>query len=134
MSREFCQRLTVTAGRIVPNRSEVLFDRSPIVEQDDRFIKKRTTAGLGFRSAEGACRTIEGYEAITTFGVVAWLFPREEVVAHRFACFGVIATQPPATLAVALYTFFSRDSLRSQTRRSLEEQNRRQPTQPHLKR
>ena len=35
-----------------------------IIEQDHRFIKKRTTASLGFRSIEGACRTIAGYEAM----------------------------------------------------------------------
>ena len=35
-----------------------------LIEQDHRFIKKRITASLGFRSAEGACRTIEGYEAM----------------------------------------------------------------------
>jgi transposase-like protein len=35
-----------------------------VIEQDHRFIKKRATASLGFRSAEGACRTIEGYEAM----------------------------------------------------------------------
>src|SRR6185503_14169508 len=35
-----------------------------IIEQDHRFIKKRITASLGFRSAEGAWRTIEGYEAM----------------------------------------------------------------------
>jgi transposase-like protein len=35
-----------------------------ILEQDHRFIKKRAHAGLGFRSAEGAWRTIEGYEAM----------------------------------------------------------------------
>ena len=35
-----------------------------IIEQDHRFIKKRITASLGFRSVEGACRTIEGYEAM----------------------------------------------------------------------
>jgi len=34
-----------------------------IIEQDHRFIK-RITASLGFRSVEGACRTIEGYEAM----------------------------------------------------------------------
>ena len=34
-----------------------------IIEQDHRFIKKRITASLGFRSPEGAWRTIEGYEA-----------------------------------------------------------------------
>jgi transposase-like protein len=31
------------------------------IEQDHRFIKKRITASLGFRSVEGACRTIAGY-------------------------------------------------------------------------
>lgn len=35
-----------------------------IIEQDHRFIKKRITASLGFRSAEGAWRTIQGYEAM----------------------------------------------------------------------
>jgi len=35
-----------------------------IIEQDHRFIKKRITASLGFRSVEGAWRTIEGYEAM----------------------------------------------------------------------
>jgi transposase-like protein len=35
-----------------------------IIEQDHRFIKKRLVASLGFRSAEGASRTIEGYEAM----------------------------------------------------------------------
>jgi transposase-like protein len=35
-----------------------------IIEQDHRFIKKRITASLGFRSVEGACRTIDGYEAM----------------------------------------------------------------------
>ena len=35
-----------------------------IIEQDHRFIKKRITASLGIRSAEGAWRTTEGYEAM----------------------------------------------------------------------
>src|ERR1700758_968264 len=35
-----------------------------IIEQDHRFIKNRITASLGFRSVGGACRTIEGYEAV----------------------------------------------------------------------
>ena len=35
-----------------------------IIEQDHRFIKKRIVASLGFWSAEGAWRTIEGYEAM----------------------------------------------------------------------
>src|SRR6204780_1758508 len=46
-----------------------------IIEQDHRFIKKRITASLGFRSPEGAWRTIEGYEAIHMIrkGQVRWL-------------------------------------------------------------
>src|SRR5215469_8209714 len=31
-----------------------------IIEQDHRVIKKRIVARVGFRSVEGACRTIEG--------------------------------------------------------------------------
>jgi hypothetical protein len=34
-----------------------------VIEQDHRFIQKRITAGIGFRSAEGAWRMIAGYEA-----------------------------------------------------------------------
>jgi transposase-like protein len=34
-----------------------------VIEQDHRFIKKRIVASLGFRSAEGALNTIDGYEA-----------------------------------------------------------------------
>jgi hypothetical protein len=46
-----------------------------VIEQDHRFIKKRVTASLGFRSAEGACRTIEGYEAMHAIrkGQVCWV-------------------------------------------------------------
>jgi IS6 family transposase len=53
--------------------------RSPylnnLVEQDHRFIKKRITASLGFRSVEGALHTIEGYEAMHMIrkGQVRWL-------------------------------------------------------------
>jgi transposase-like protein len=39
-----------------------------IIEQDHRFIKKRIVASLGFRSAEGAWRTIDGYEAMPAKG------------------------------------------------------------------
>src|SRR5262249_34755560 len=35
-----------------------------VIEQDHRFIKKRIAASLWFRSAEGAWRTIDGYEAM----------------------------------------------------------------------
>ena len=45
-----------------------------IIEQDHRFIKKHITASLGFRSAEGAWRTIEGYEAthVIRKGQIRW--------------------------------------------------------------
>jgi hypothetical protein len=35
-----------------------------IIEQDHHFIKKRIAASLGFRLAQGAWRTIKGYEAM----------------------------------------------------------------------
>jgi transposase-like protein len=35
-----------------------------MIKQDYRFIKKRIAASLGVRSAEGAWRTIDGYEAM----------------------------------------------------------------------
>jgi IS6 family transposase len=55
-----------------------------IVEQDHRFIKKRNTASLGFRSPEGAWRTIEGYEAMHMIRErkVRWL-DKEHVVGQR---------------------------------------------------
>jgi transposase-like protein len=46
-----------------------------IIEQDHRFIKKRIAASLGFRSAEGARRPMEGYEAMHLIrkGQIRWL-------------------------------------------------------------
>jgi transposase-like protein len=46
-----------------------------IVEQDHRSIKRRVTASLGFRSFDGAQRTIQGYEAMHMIrkGQVRWL-------------------------------------------------------------
>ena len=46
-----------------------------IIEQDHRFIKERIAASLGFRSAEGAWRTIDGYEAMHAIrkGQVRWV-------------------------------------------------------------
>jgi len=73
--------------------------RSPylnnILEQDHRFIKKRINAGLGFRSAEGAWRTIGGYEAMHAIrkGQIRWL-GKGDVVGHRqfiHGLFGVAA-------------------------------------------
>ena len=46
-----------------------------IVEQDHRSIKRRVNASLGFRSLDGAQRTIQGYEAMHMIrkGQVRWL-------------------------------------------------------------
>ena len=73
--------------------------RSPymnnIIEQDHRFIKKRITASLGFRSAEGASRTIEGYEAMHAIrkGQIRWLDKGDVVGQRQFihALFGIAA-------------------------------------------
>ena len=52
-----------------------------IVEQDHRAIKRRVNASQGFRSFEGAWRTIQGYEAMHMIrkGQVRWL-PKGDVV------------------------------------------------------
>jgi transposase, IS6 family len=66
-----------------------------ILEQDHRFIKKRITAGLGFRSAEGEWRTIEGYEAMHAIrkGQIRWLGKGDVVGQLQFihALFGIAA-------------------------------------------
>ena len=66
-----------------------------IVEQDHRFIKKRITASLGFRSVEGACRTIEGYEAMHAIrkGQVRWVAKGNAVAQRQFihTLFGIAA-------------------------------------------
>lgn len=66
-----------------------------ILEQDHRFIKKRITAGLRFRSAEEAWRTIEGYEAMHAIrkGQIRWLRKGDIVGQRRFihALFGIAA-------------------------------------------
>src|SRR5215469_5825705 len=66
-----------------------------VIEQDHRFIKKRIAASLWFRSAEGACRTVEGYEAMHLIrkGQVRWL-PKGDVVGQRqfiHTLFGIAA-------------------------------------------
>jgi transposase-like protein len=66
-----------------------------VIEQDHRFIKKRVTASLGFRSAESACRTIEGYEAMHAIrkGQIRWV-AKDDPVAHRqfiHSIFGIAA-------------------------------------------
>ncbi len=46
-----------------------------IIEQDHRAVKRRVHAKQGFRSLQGACRTISGYEVIHMIrkGQVRWL-------------------------------------------------------------
>jgi hypothetical protein len=55
-----------------------------IIEQDHRFIKKRIASSLWFRSAEGATRTIDGYEAMHQIrkGQIRWL-AKGDVVGQR---------------------------------------------------
>ena len=73
--------------------------RSPylnnIIEQDHRFIKKRIDASLGFRSAEGASRTIEGYEAMHAIrkGQIRWLGKGDVLGQRQFihGLFGIAA-------------------------------------------
>jgi transposase-like protein len=64
-----------------------------IIEQDHRFIKKRIAASLGFRSAEGAWRTIEGYEAMHEIrkGQIRWVAKGDPVAQRQFihTIFGV---------------------------------------------
>ena len=57
-----------------------------IIEQDHRFIKKRIKASLGFRSVEGACRTIEGYEAMHAIrkGQVRWVLKGDAIAQRQF--------------------------------------------------
>jgi transposase-like protein len=66
-----------------------------VIEQDHRFIKKRITASLGFRSVEGACRTIEGYEAMHAIrkGQIRWVAKGDPVGQRQFihSIFGVAA-------------------------------------------
>src|SRR6516162_5496321 len=66
-----------------------------IIEQDHRCIKKRITASLGFRSVEGACRTIEGYEAMHAIrkGQVRWVARGDAIAQRQFihSIFGIAA-------------------------------------------
>ena len=66
-----------------------------VIEQDHRFIKKRVTASLGFRSAEGASRTIERYEAMHAIrkGQVCWVAKDDPVGQRQFihTIFGLAA-------------------------------------------
>ena len=66
-----------------------------VIEQDHRFIKKRIAASLWFRSAEGALRTIDGYEAMHLIrkGQIRWLAKGDVVGQRRFihTLFGIAA-------------------------------------------
>jgi transposase-like protein len=66
-----------------------------IIEQDHRFIEKRIAASLGFRSVEGACRTIDGYEAMHAIrkGQVRWVAKGDAVAQRHFihTIFGIAA-------------------------------------------
>jgi transposase, IS6 family len=66
-----------------------------IIEQDHRFIKKRITASLGFRSAEAAWRTVDGYEAMHAIrkGQIRWLAKGDVVGQRQFihTIFGIPA-------------------------------------------
>lgn len=66
-----------------------------IVEQDHRFIKKRIAASLGFRSADGASRTIAGYEAMHAIrkGQVRWVSKGDAIAQRQFihTIFGIAA-------------------------------------------
>jgi len=65
------------------------------IEQGRRFIKKRIHASLGFRSPEGAWRTIEGYEAMHMIrkGQVRWLDKGDVIGQRQFihGLFGIAA-------------------------------------------
>ena len=65
--------------RIVPYLNNV-------VEQDHRSIKRRVNASLGFRSFDGAHRTIQGYEAMHMIrkGQVRWLSKCDIAAQVRF--------------------------------------------------
>ena len=66
-----------------------------IIEQDHQFIKKRIVASLGFRSTEGAWRTIEGYEAMHAIrkGQIRWLAKNDVIGQRQFihSVFGIAA-------------------------------------------
>ena len=70
-------------------------DLNNIIEQDHRFIKKRITASLGFRSAEAAWKTIDGYEAMNAIrkGQIRWLAKGDVVSQRQFihTLFGIAA-------------------------------------------
>jgi transposase-like protein len=78
-----CRIEAIRGSRLaLPLLGVTLFNN--IIEQGHRFIKKRIAASLGFRSAEGAWRTIEGYEAMRLIrkGQIRWV-PKGDIVGQR---------------------------------------------------
>jgi transposase, IS6 family len=65
------------------------------IEQDHRFVKKRVVTSQGFRSADGALRSIAGYEAMNIIrkGQIRWLPKGGAVGQKRFIerIFGIAA-------------------------------------------
>jgi IS6 family transposase len=66
-----------------------------VLGQDHCFIKKRIAASLGFRSVDGALRTIQGCEAMNKIrkGQIPWLAKGHIVEQVRFInqTFGIAA-------------------------------------------
>jgi transposase-like protein len=79
----------------LPNRTLFVRPTDIIIEQDHQFVKKRITASLGFLSIEGACRTIEGYEAMHAIrkDQVRWVAKGDPVAQRQFihTIFGIAA-------------------------------------------
>ena len=80
------QSRTKALGRSQPalSLSAIYLILNNIIKQDHRFIKKRIAARLWLRSAEGALRTIDGYEAMHLIrkGQIRWL-PQGDVDGQR---------------------------------------------------
>jgi PadR family transcriptional regulator PadR len=60
---------------LTPSGRKRLGDEVESIEQDHRAVKRRVNAKQGFRSFDGACRTIQGYEVMHMIrkGQVRWL-------------------------------------------------------------
>src|SRR5262245_60624793 len=87
MSRWLTRESTRTASimqfvRADANKAEFVICYQSI-EQDHRAIKRRVNASQGFRSFDGARRTLQGYEAMQMIrkGQVRWLSGKD-VVGH----------------------------------------------------
>src|SRR5437762_13387304 len=94
--RRFFQKALAAPGH--PRPRVINVDGNPsynIVEQDHRSIKRRVNASLGFRSFDGAQRTIQGYEAMHMIrkGQVRWLSKGDIAAQVRFikVIFGLAA-------------------------------------------